>query len=40
MRKLTIFLKWLACKVFFRVKYHNTEMLDKYDTYLICPNYL
>ncbi len=39
MRKITKFLKWLSCKVFYRVKIHNEEVLDKYDSYLICPNH-
>ncbi len=39
MRNLTEFLKWLACKAFYKVEYHNLEMLDKYNTYLICPSH-
>ena len=39
MRILTRFLKWLSCSFFYRVKYHNAEVLDKYNTYLICPSH-
>ncbi len=39
MRLLTKFIKGIVCSFFYRVKYHNEEVLDKYDSYLICPNH-
>lgn len=33
------FVKFLFCKLLFRVQYYNTENLQKYDRFLICPNH-
>ena len=33
------FIKFLFCKLLFRVKYYNLENLKKYDRFLICPNH-
>lgn len=33
------FIKFLFCKILFRVHYYNTENLQKYDKLLICPNH-
>ncbi len=33
------FIKILFCKILFRVHYYNTENLQKYDRFLICPNH-
>ena len=33
------FIKFLFCKLLFRVKYYNLENLKKYDKFLICPNH-
>ena len=33
------FIKFLFCKILFHVHYHNTENLQKYDRFLICPNH-
>ncbi len=33
------FIKFLFCKLLFRVQYYNTENLQKYDRFLICPNH-
>lgn len=33
------FIKLLFCKLLFRVHYYNTENLQKYDRFLICPNH-
>ena len=33
------FIKFLFCKLLFRVKYYNLENLEKYDKFLICPNH-
>ena len=39
MRLSTRLLKFLSCKLFFRVKLYNEEILDKYKTFVICPNH-
>lgn len=39
MRLSTRILKFLSCKLFFRVKLFNEEILDKYETFIICPNH-
>lgn len=39
MKKSTKIIKWIVCKFMYRVKYHHEENLDKYDSYLICPNH-
>ena len=39
MRIGTRFLKWITCKVMYKVKFHHMERLDEYSTYLICPNH-
>ena len=33
------FIKFLFCKLLFRVKYYNLENLKKYNKFLICPNH-
>lgn len=33
------FIKFLFCKILFRVQYYNIENLQKYDKFLICPNH-
>ncbi len=33
------FIKFLFCKLLFRVHYYNIENLQKYDRFLICPNH-
>lgn len=33
------FIKFLFCKILFHVHYYNTENLQKYDKFLICPNH-
>lgn len=33
------FIKFIFCKLLFRVKYYNLENLKKYDKFLICPNH-
>ena len=33
------FIKILFCKILFRVHYYNTENLQKYDRFIICPNH-
>ena len=42
MKKISLFtklLKWFACSFLYRVKLHNSEVLDKYNSYLICANH-
>lgn len=39
MRFSTRLLKFITCKLFYRVRVYNEEILDKYPTYLICPNH-
>ena len=39
MRLITRIIKWFCCKFLYRVEYHNIETLDKYETFLICPNH-
>ena len=33
------FIKFLFCKLLFKVKYYNLENLEKYNKFLICPNH-
>lgn len=39
MKLLSRVIKFFICKFLYRVEYHNIEVLDKYPTYLICPNH-
>ena len=39
MRNITRVIKWLCCKLLYKVEVHNSEALDKYNSYLICPNH-
>lgn len=36
---IRIILRFLVCKLLFRVNYENLEILEKYDKCLICPNH-
>ena len=39
MRVFTRLAKFVTCKLLFRVRVYNEEVLDEYQTYLICPNH-
>ncbi len=38
-RFFTKFAKWLACSFLYKVEFKNTEVLDKYDSYIIAPSH-